>query len=217
MGLLGLGRLAIGFGPVAKTRYLLGTVRLRAKFLLWHRGVLSRPDRVAKLLWLSTQAFKHPWVSDITATIRARPGHAASSPVYIDAPLVIIVWHAGAQALVMSCYFKRNHLIINQLQGVAGINIPLDLAWTTRFVAACQALARRENLKGVLLAKATTLTSYRDPDVIASGRESFDAARARVRKKMLIRYDQTAEQLGFTQDVNWWAWKNPTVQANRPP
>ena len=94
-----------------------------------------------------------------------------------------------------------------------GVNIPRELEWEIRFVTACQALASTEICNQVRLARARELSAYRHPDVPECKTTTLDEAIGLVRKRMLFRYDRTAE-LGFIPDGRWAVWRPPGSAAS---
>ena len=107
----------------------------------------------------------------------------------------------------MAGHFFCRCWYVRQLQGSSGIAVPRDLDWTICFVAACQRLARAQRCNQVRLARASELASYRYPGVRVSKGESAEEAIARIRKKMLIHYDETARRLGFMSKGRWAVWR----------
>jgi hypothetical protein len=188
-------------------RRLLGAARWRARFFAWYALGCGRRRVLRELLNASTRAFDHPWVSDVTLVLRSAPGFSSKCEVFVDAPIVIVVWHKGRQSLFLACHVVGKTLTIEQLQGRRGENVPLDLGWTTRYVAACQEAARLTNLRRVRLVRAESLPTFRSPSVDVNTREEVEEGRARMRALLLRHYDDTAEQLGFTKGKWHWVWQ----------
>ena len=165
-----------------------------------HRGNAST------LLFFTEQAFAHPWVTRVT--LEFSPFTPTRYDKFeIDAPVMLSVWHKETRALVMSGHFLGKCWYIKQLQGARGVNVPSDLEWAPRFVRACQAFALKERFNEVRLARARELFQYRNPRVRVRKDETLEEARARVRRKMFVHYDQTAQQLGFVPEGRWAVWR----------
>lgn len=193
----------------SRLRRALGSARWRLRFFGWYVNAVFRAGTLAHLLAASRRAFSHPWVSNVTMVLQARPGLSERCHVSVDAPIVIVVWHGARQALFLTCQIVRKTLTIEQLQGSAGMNVPRDLAWTTRCVAACQEVARATNLRQVRIARAESLAAFRNPSVTAETQEEFEEVRARIRTSLVRRYNESAEQLGFTPGKRHSVWRNP--------
>ena len=173
-----------------------------------HRGTAST------LLFFTEQAFAHPWVTRVT--LEFSPFTPTRYDKFeIDAPVMLSVWHKETRALVMSGHFLGKCWYIKQLQGARGVNVPIDLDWAPRFVRACQAFALKEEFNQVRLARARGLFQYRNPRVRVRKDETLEDARARVRKKMLVHYDQTAQQLGFVPEGRWAVWRPKSHYGSR--
>ena len=195
-------------------RRLLGNARWRLRFFYWYLIAACQARTLRHLLGASKRAFRHPWVSNVTMVLRPRPGFSDRCHVSVDAPIVIVVWHGGRQALFLACHIARKTLTIEQLQGSPGLNVPRDLAWTTRCVAACQEVARVRNLRQVHIARAESLPAFRNPSVKANTQEEFEEIRARIRASLVRRYDESAEQLGFTIGKRYSVWRNPNFVSS---
>ena len=193
----------------SRLRRLLGSARWRLRFFCWYVNAVFRARTLGHLLAASKRAFSHPWVSNVTIVLQARPGLSERCHVSVDAPIVIVVWHGDRQALFLACHIVGKSLTIEQLQGSAGMNVPRDLAWTTRCVAACQEVARAMNLHQVRIARAESLLAFRSPSVTAETQEAFEEVRARIRTSLVRRYNESAEQLGFTPGKRYSVWRNP--------
>lgn len=126
----------------------------------------------------------------------------------VEAPVAFSIWREEQRSLVMSGYFIGKCWYISQLQGIRGANIPRDLEWTRRFVTACQQLAHTSYCNEVRLARASYLLDHV---------EIPEEAKERIRRKLLVHYDHTAEQLGFTDDGRWYVWRpnDPLLTVSR--
>lgn len=178
------------------------------KFFTGYILAVSCHQRSAKmLLFFVDQAFAHPWVTRVT--LEFWPATPTHDNFKIDAPVVLSVWRRDRRAMVMSVYFLGKCLYIRQLQGAYGINMPSDLEWAKRFVGACQTFSCAAAFEQIRLVRASELVQYHNPRNWARARrgETLEEAKARVRKKMLIHYDQTAQQLGFKSEGRWTIWR----------
>jgi hypothetical protein len=193
----------------SRLRRLLGNARWRVRFFGWYVIAASRAKIPRYLLGASKRAFAHPWVSNVTMVLQPQPGFSERCHVSVDAPIVIVVWHRGRQALFLACHVVRKTLTIEQLQGSQGMNVPRELAWTTRCLAACQEVARLTNLRQVRITRAQSLPAFRNPSVTATTQEEFEEIRGRIRASLVRRYDESAEQLGFTLGRRYSVWRNP--------
>jgi hypothetical protein len=193
----------------SRLRRLLGDARWRVHFFGCYVIAASRAKTLDRLLGASQRAFSHPWVSNVTMVLQSQPGFGEHCQVSVDAPIVIVVWHGDRQALFLACRIVCKTLTIEQLQGSFGVNVPRDLAWTTRYVAACQEVAQATNLRQVRIARAEFLPTFRNPSVKANSREEFEDLRARIRASLIRRYDESAEQLGFARGKRYSVWRNP--------
>lgn len=193
---------------------VLGQCFGRGKFFLRYLAALASSRRIERLMPIVQQVFHHDWVQGMRIEFLVQYGFTKEPGRCIswDAPVALTI-HGTKRgkkkpALGMSLYVQGSTLYIQQLQGVAGIFIPLDLQdWPIRFIEACKVFARQEGYKAVMLPRAETLHSYRRPTV-KSSTDVPPQKLLQLRESMRLRYDVTALQLGFVPAKNWFVWKN---------
>ena len=118
----------------------------------------------------------------------------------------------------MSLYATRRTLYIQQLQGIAGTDVPRDLgcAWPKIFMEACRNFADKEGFEEMRVAQAASLYAYHyagvRPDLVPDARER---ALQRIRTSMEMLYDANSLELGFIPDGRWFRWINPNI-ARQP-
>jgi hypothetical protein len=191
------------------------------RFSRWYRLSLKHEPAIAKLLPIVERCFEHKWVVSVELKLRPSPGHdtvlgrkVPERPMHLDAPVTVTVLRKRRgrkrQALCMSFYVLGNTIYVNQLQGVRGQDVPVELrSWPALFVASLQKFACNEKFKEIRIAKARTLGSYRYPDAKGTARETIEQVVARIHKNMQSHYDGTARTLGFIEKRRWWVWRTP--------
>jgi hypothetical protein len=198
---------------------LLRRWRFFARYLI----AQAHSRKVHKFLPVLVEAFNHPWIAEVELKFRFRPGNETTvgrlwrvykslpaQSMHWDAPITVTVFRERRgkkrQALCMSFYITRGALYIAQIQGAWKTDVPKELrAWPKIFIEACRTFARRENLRAVMVPKATTLYSYRNPflraDLLPLARQN---ALSRIRDSMTRLYDENAVDLGFLPDGDWF-------------
>jgi hypothetical protein len=178
--------------------------------------------QIEKFLPVLEEAFNHPWVAGVELKLRFWPGNETTvgrlwriykslpaQSMHWDAPIAVTVFRERKgkkrQALCMSFYLAGGVLYIAQIQGVWKTDVPKELrAWPKIFMDACRTFARQENLRAVMVPKAATLYSYRNPflraDLLPLARQN---ALNRIRESMTVLYDKNALDLGFLPDNDW--------------
>ena len=201
---------------VVALRRRVGAVKWQIQFRYWYELSRRQKSRISLLRDIIRKHFNHPWVTNVEFQMRECAGHekAVGTSIHWDAPIAITVCRTRRrkrQAVCMSLYVAGNAICIIQLQGFFAIDIPVPLRnWPRRFVEACQELAIKNHFKEVRIAKAHSLSSYRDPDIRGAKTEADpEAAIEGVRTRMLSHYDGTARELGFADRGNWFVWANP--------
>src|SRR5262245_18577898 len=99
----------------------------KRQFAWWYPASIGRPDVHEELLAVAKHTFNHLWVSNITLALSHGRELSAENVTGIDAPIVLIVWRKGKQALIMSCYISGSYLVIKQMQGVRWTKTPPEL------------------------------------------------------------------------------------------
>lgn len=200
--------------------------RRRLLFVVRYLRAKANQRRIESLLQIVERSFAHPWVADVELKIRPWPGGDTrlerlwraykSLPIqsmHWDAPVAISVFRERRgkkrQALCMSVYLANNSIYIAQIQGIARTDAPKELrSWPKIFIESCRMFAAQEKLNQVMVPKAETLYSYRNP--FLRGDLSPDARAhniERIRRNMKLLYDTNAIQLGFIPNGDWFMWK----------
>ena len=210
---------ANAFGTLALSQKL----RRRWRFFAWYLIAQAHSRKIHRLPPVLAEAFNHPWVAGVELKIRFWPGNETkvgrlwriykslpTQSMHWDAPITVTVFRERRgkkrQALCMSFYVARGVLHIAQIQGVWKTDVPKELrAWPKIFIEACRTFAQRENLRAVMVPKAATLYSYRNPflrtDFLPLARQN---ALSRIRDSMTTLYDKNAVELGFVPDGDWF-------------
>jgi hypothetical protein len=194
----------------------------RWRFFACYLIAQVRSRQIQRFLPVLAEAFNHPWVAGVELKIRFWPGNGTkvghlwrvykslpTQSMHWDAPITVTVFRERRgkkrQALCMSFYIAGRVLYIAQIQGVWKTDVPKELrAWPKIFIEACRTFARQENLRAVMVPKAATLYSYRNPflraDLLPSARQNV---LSRIRTSMTTLYDKNAVDLGFLPDGDW--------------
>jgi hypothetical protein len=198
-------------------------VRRRWRFFARYLTAQAHSRKIQRFLPVLQDAFNHPWIAGVELKIRYRPGNETkvgrlwrvykslpTQSMHWDAPITVTVFRERRgkkrQALCMSFYIARGVLYIAQIQGVWRTDVPKELrAWPKIFIEACRTFARQENLRAVMVPKASALYSYRNPflraDLLPSARHN---ALHRIHDSMTTLYDRNAIDLGFLPDGDWF-------------
>lgn len=155
------------------------------------------------------------WIVERRQELRKAVGPIRTKDdIHWDAPIVVVIMYHDEngnrkEACGMSLYIENNALHIKQLQGGKSVTFPRKFkVWPQLFLKSCIAFARGSRFDRVYLAKAEALYTYRWPELGPNGiprsRESIEDHR----KRMKLRYDETARICGFESEGNWWVWKN---------
>jgi hypothetical protein len=194
----------------------------RGQFLVYSLVATGRSKTISNFLPIAKRAFDHPWIVGFELKIRFFPGNEKDPyrfKQHWDAPIGVTVFkkRSGKKrpfqvpAFYMSFYLIGGVVHIRQLQGVSGTDLPKDLrAWPEIFVKACKDFVRQERQNGVWIPRAESLHGYHAPWTwpYLSPTER-EVAESRIRFSMRARYDQTARNLGFEIDGDWYKWQNP--------
>ena len=203
----------------------LSSQKLRRRWRFFARNLRARAHsrKIHRFLPVLAEAFNHPWIAGVELKIRFWPGNETTvgrlwrmykslpaQSMHWDAPITVTVFRERRgkkrQALCMSFYVAGDVLYIAQIQGVWKTDVPKELrAWPRIFIEACRTFAQRENLRAVMVPKAATLYSYRNPflmpDLLPWARQN---ALSRIRDSMKMLYDKNAVDLGFRPDGDWF-------------
>ena len=137
-----------------------------------------------------------------------------------SAPVTVTLFKKGkdggkpAAVRYMSLFIKDDILHIAQLQGVLLVEMPKGLRdWAERFVQATMEFARDENFRGVWVARAESLYSYHHPTIRwFLPPEDRERELKRIRAHMKIHHNETAGNLGFLPEEDWFKWQNPNYK-----
>ena len=149
--------------------------------------------------------------------LRWMPWREEGSTANWSAPVTVSVYKKGKDGgrpeLVryMSLFIRSGIVHIMQLQGVPLIEMPKGLRdWAERLVRATMEFARQQNFRGVCVARADSLYSYHNPHVRSSlPPDVRERQEKRIRTNMEVHHNQTAIELGFLPDEDWFRWQNP--------
>ena len=148
--------------------------------------------------------------------LRWMPWREEGSSANWSAPVTVSVYKNGKDGgrpeivRYMSLFIRRGIVHIVQLQGVPLIEMPKGLRdWAERFVKATMEFARQQNYHGVCVARADSLYSYHHPTVRFLPPEIRQREAKRIRTNMELHHNQTAIDLGFLPDEDWFKWQNP--------
>jgi hypothetical protein len=205
-------------------RSVLGKFHRRSGFFVQYLHASVYSNAVERLLPIIQTSFDHPWVAGVQLQIRCWPGKVGGWPwnrdhersMHWDAPITVSVFRkrraSKRLALCLSGYLRGNTLYIKQLQGVTRTHVPKDLrGWPKLFMTACRTFAHQEGLRGVRVAKASSLYSYHFPFInTEASPASREMALDRIRTNMEVLYDANALDLGFVSDGIWLTWLNPS-------
>lgn len=200
---------------------ILGRFVRRINFLGHYLLAKAQSQKIRRLLPILQKSFDHPWVVGVDLKFRFWAGDEAKTgrTFHWDEPVTVYVFRKKKLALGMSLYIFNEFLYIGQLQGHSGTDIPPALRpWSKRFMEACRSFALQENLKGVSVAKAETLYSYRNPGLNPNLTETArEQILKQIRRDMRLIYDVNALDVGFLPDGNWLTWRNSESFAPAPP
>lgn len=203
-------------GIARQARRLLGSVKRRGAFKFRYLSAILQKKKISKLQASVAHKFDHPWVTRVEQRYlpHANPEYVAGKFVKWDAPIAISVFRnsENEQKLVvcMSLYVVNNVAHIVQLQGVSAFDLPAALLkWAGLFVEACQQFAIDAHLSHVRVAKAQSLYSFHNAQIEPGTPEAMATTKHRIQSKMLLLYDGTARELGFSEAGEWYVWENP--------
>ncbi len=165
-----------------------------------------------------------PWPGDgkkYLFRLRPLPWRKQQSPAKWAAPITVTIFKHGKSSgppetvRYMSCYLHNRVMQIVQLQGVPLIEMPKGLRdWAERFVKAAMEFARQENLSAVWIARAESLYSYEHPGLWPHlAPELRQREIQRIRDHIESHHNQTARNLDFQLDGDWFKWANPDFKC----
>lgn len=156
------------------------------------------------------------WIVERRLELRKAVGPLRTKDdIHWDAPIVVLIIYRDEkgnpkEACGMSFYIENNSLCVEQLQGGKSVTFPRRYkVWPQLFLKSCIAFAQTANFDQVRLAKAETLYTYRWPELGPNGIARSEEAIEDHRKRMKLRYDETARICGFRSEDNWLVWNNP--------
>jgi hypothetical protein len=218
-----LGARSVVSVEASADRFLLQRLLRRLRFFARYSIAQAYSRKIHRFRPVLAEAFNHPWVAGLELQIRLKPGNETkigrlwriykslpAQSMHWDAPITVTVFRERRgkkrQALCMSFYIHGDAVYIAQIQGVWKTDVPKELrAWPKIFIDACRTFARQENLRAVMVPKAATLYSYRNPflrpDLLPLARQN---ALSRIRDSMTTLYDRNAVDLGFLPDGDWF-------------
>ncbi len=230
-----LGARSVVSAEASANRLLSQKLLRRWRFFARYLVAKAHSRKIQRLSPVLAEAFNHPWVAGVELKMRFRPGNETTmgrlwriykslptQSMHWDAPITVTVFRERRgkkrQALCMSFYIAKGVLYIAQIQGVWKTDVPKELrAWPKIFIEACRTFARQENLRAVMVPKAATLYSYRNPFLRA---DLLPLARwhvlSRIRDSMTMLYDKNAVDLGFLPDGDWLRSETSTNLAYLP-
>src|SRR5581483_2963780 len=157
------------------------------------------------------------WIVERRLELRKAVGPLRTKDdIHWDAPIVVvIICHDNEgnrkEACGMSLYIENNALYIKQLQGGKSVAFPRKFkVWPQLLLKSCIAFAQAANFDQVCLAKAERLYTYRWPDLGPNGIPRSQDSIEDHRRRMKVRYDETARVCGFKSEDNWFVWKSST-------
>jgi hypothetical protein len=164
------------------------------------------------------------WIAERRLELRKSVGPLCNKDgIHWDAPIVVVIMYHDEQghqkeACGMSLYLENNSLYILQLQGGKLVKFPRRFkVWPQLFLKSCIAFAQAANFDQVCVAKAETLYTYRWPDLGPNGIPRSQQSIDDHRKRMKLRYDETARVCDFKSEDDWFVWKNARLQRRWDP
>ena len=175
----------------------------------WHR------ERLNGLMAAVNSSFSDSkgWVAERRLELRMTSGPSVKKgDISWDAPIVVVVMYRDEngnlkEACGISLYIKQNALYIKQLQGGASVKFPRKFkVWPLLFVKSCMAFAQAAGFEKVHVASAESLYPFHNPGLGPDGVTRSGSSVREHQERMKFRYNQTATNLSFKKDGNWFVW-----------
>ena len=205
-------------------RSLVAKVLRHSLFFARYARAYYQRKRLDQLMAAVESRFSDPkgWIADRQLVLRKTVGPLRTKDdIHWDAPIVVVITCRDGdgnrkEACGMSLYIENNSLYVEQLQGGKSVAFPRRFkVWPQFFLKSCIAFAQAESFDRVCLAKAETLYTYRWPELGPNGIPRSQESIEDHRRRMKLRYDETARACGFKSEGNWFVWKNCRLQTRR--
>ncbi len=190
-------------------------LRRRLWFRLSFINAKAKMSRIKVLSYFVGDTFKNAGVvwSNVSTCINDDLGYGELENRLIcwETPSGITVWLDGKPACAMGFELIGKRLCIRQLQGVAGVQFPVECRnWPRLFIQAAIDFAQASGLEEVRLYRAHMCLFYEDPVIVIREGVAHNHVPIKLyRQKMRRRYDGTARQLGFEMLHEYGRWLNP--------
>lgn len=197
-------------------RTLLAKVLRHSRFFVRYVRARQHRKRLEGLMAAVESRFSDSkgWIVERRLELRKAVGpFRTDDDIHWDAPIVVLIMCRDKdgnqkEACGMSLYIMNNSLCVEQLQGGKSVTFPRKFkVWPLLFLKSCIAFAQAANFDRVCVAKAETLYTYRWPELGPNGIARSEGSIEDHRKRMKVRYDETARACGFESEDNWFVWK----------